>query len=289
MGDFVGHMIPSSVYLLLAVWWSFVISVKFARWQIKQKPYKGSMTQPFFFLASTHLRTFPLESLLKLVALLALTINNLVAGIYYLGHGKFYMEMLNAHHCMMFAGFMLAAIVEILVHYRAHIPPKSEYVFNGLGFMIQFLIMADHKSPELQWKLHQSWLLLIGLTLVAFVCECFQPDQIWLTYLRVGFFLTQGTWIAEIAFVLWPPWNGQVTEWDASQNSFDWLNIHLMLHILLCFSFILALYWFVQRNIDHWDRLFTKYEADMNRMWESGSEMKHFALVEDDNEEMHLI
>lgn len=121
-------------YTLLALYWGFVVAVKYARAQRKGRtPFKGSTTQPCFFLPTSKLRTMPVESILKIFGLAIHIFMEISTGIERTGEDKHLtLGTANAHHVTMISGFVLGAIVEILVYLRVPVCIIEEISRNSL-------------------------------------------------------------------------------------------------------------------------------------------------------------
>jgi hypothetical protein len=48
----------------------------------------------------------------------------------------------------MLSGFVVQAIVEVLVYYRVPFPKGVEFFFAWIGFLIQALIMSNHLNGD---------------------------------------------------------------------------------------------------------------------------------------------
>lgn len=127
--------------------------------------FESTSYMPFFFLGKRSLRLAPIESVVKIIGL-GIHVTSEVANGFYL-HNSYHFELKNAHHVCMMSGFILAAVVEILVSCRLPLPPKSTYAFSAFAFLIQVMIMFDHNSPGIESTLHKLWTQLIVLTALA--------------------------------------------------------------------------------------------------------------------------
>jgi hypothetical protein len=175
----------------------------------------------------------------------------------------------------------------VLIFYGVPFPYKTEYFFNMLSGLIQLIIMNGHKSPGVENTLHELWTILIGLTFIAFCLEVYKPDNIWAVYLRIFFFLTQGSWLMQIAFVLWPHTTNPRFIWVDDHASHVWLNIYLMLHLMMAALTLMAQYLFVYYTIDVLDKCFTRYELDL-RVDNSAAPIK-FSDYSGDNKEYSIL
>jgi hypothetical protein len=190
-----------------------VTSVKYARLLKNNNTpkFKGLVAMSCFYCPTRMLRTLPIESFIKLIALSYLAYREIFNEINYESHDS-------AVSVCMISGFLLASIIEILIYFEVPLPHKTEYFFNLLSALIQLILVNAHKSPGLENTLHELWIILIGLTFIAGCCEVYDPNNVWTVYMRICFFLTQESWLMQIAFVLWSKMN---TDAKLQQNLED--------------------------------------------------------------------
>ncbi len=220
---------------------------------------------PCFYCPTRKLRVLPAESLIKAIGLSYHIYRELYDGLYVDSQDHMlHMGLENAHHVCMISGFLVTSIIEILIYYGVPLPYKTEYFFNLLSALIQLLIMSGHKSAGVENTLHELWTILIGLTFVAGCCEIYDPDNLWAIYMRICFFLTQGSWLMQIAFVLWPHTANPRFTWTDSHATHVWLNIYLMVHLAAAACTLMIQYLFVYYTIGIFDRCYTRYELDLS-------------------------
>ena len=169
---------------------------------------------PCFFCPSRFLRQFPVESCFKLLFLTIHVLGNLLfinslellikmffilaeifTGIHMNPTGEHLMiEYENVHHICMLSGFIVGALVEILIYFGVPFPKKTEYMINFIAFLIQAMLMAGHLHGDmgLELMVHMLWSYVCILTLFAALLETFAPDNFWFVYARIYFFCVQG-------------------------------------------------------------------------------------------------
>lgn len=161
MGSFEGHIIPGTIFSLMALWWGFHNSLKYIRAARSNSrngtkrnfnnklTFRGSTVQPLFFLPTRKLRLFPFESFFKLIGLIGYISIEIFMGMKHQreeNEHKFGPN--NLHHATMIGGFLLASIVEIMVHYGVKLPKRIEYIYNGLAVFVQALVMTIHLHKD---------------------------------------------------------------------------------------------------------------------------------------------
>jgi desulfoferrodoxin (superoxide reductase-like protein) len=90
----------------------------------------------------------PIESFFKLLFLSIHVYVEFVTGWYKENPTDAYakLDLDNAHHVCMLSGFIMQAVVEVLVYYGVPFPKKVEFFFAWIGFLIQALIMRVHQD-----------------------------------------------------------------------------------------------------------------------------------------------
>ena len=222
---------------------------------------------PCFYCPTRRLRTFPFESWMKIVGLSFHVFMELKMNLRRDKQtGNLALGLESAHHICMISGFIVGAVIEILVHHGAPFPKKTEYMFNLLAFLIQLLIMAGHDFEGLEATVHKLWTVLIGLTVLAAACEVYDSDNIWTVYSRICFFLAQGSWMMQMAFVLWPHTSNPRFIWTNTHASHVWLNIYLMLHLVVAACTLMGQYMCVVYAVKTLDRFYSRYELDLGEI-----------------------
>jgi hypothetical protein len=224
---------------------------------------------PCFCCPRKSLRVLPVESFAKVFGLTFHVFMELGGGVNRINpedpaDTHLRLEYENAHHICMIMGFILGALVEIMVYYGAPLPKKSAYMFNLMAFMIQFVIMTGHLEGDhsVEFTAHKMWTVLITFTFVCFAVEVYDPTNFWSVFMRICFFLAQGTWLMQIAFVVWPHSTNPRLQWVDNHAAHTWLNIFAMAHVSAAACLLIGQYLFVYATIRVWDRMYTKYELD---------------------------
>lgn len=181
------------------------------------------------------------------------------------GEDRWTLELENSHHVCMLSGFIVQAFVEVLVYYQVPMPKYTEFFFGWIGFLIQALIMTVHLDgdPGLEHEVHKLWTILIVLTFFSATLEMYMQNSFWPVFARILFFLTQGTWLMQIAFVVWPHTTNPRFLWKNDHSSHVWLSISLMYHIVGDTILLMIEYVIVYIFIRIFERCYERYEKDV--------------------------
>jgi len=274
MGTLAGHLLPGSFFIAFAIWWSFVTNLRYIKSTLNKQNSKGyryrsTVTMPCICCPG-RLKQLPIESMLKVIFPLVGLIGEVVTGLKFYdklvvvnsginmvtqapehthqhNHKRdiqpgqimvrtWHFEGSNAQHSTMYLAFILAGIVEILMHAKFELPKRIEYVFNIFALFVEFMLFKFHLHgrSDIEILVHTLLLYAIGGCIISGVLECWKPNNVIFTYGRILFTMLQGTWFFEAGFVLFPPWDFITGIWDPNSHE------HLMVltstflwHILL--------------------------------------------------------
>jgi len=314
MGTFIGHVLPSIIFSLIALWWNFNNTIKYVRANRDRnsknkkasgnRAYRGATIMPCWFMPTTCTRTMPGESFFKI---LLLTIYNLVeigTGIHpgTAADHHTVIEHENLHHVSMLSGFLLAAIVEVAIYYGVKLPKRTDYMFNLLAFFIQFLIMMVHLNNDtgVEYVCHMIWAVITTFNFVAACIETYAPHNYWAVQMRIFFFFAQGTWLMQIAFVVWPQTTNPLFIWLPGHGTFTWLTISLMYHFMAVAVVMTLQFLVVQAMMPCFERAYDRYQLDVdaceeklmlsanggiNVQLKGGSEKEYSILLGEDEDE----
>ena len=135
--------------MTISLWWGFVTSVKYISAVHKNRSkFRGTTTMPCFCCPTKKLRNFPFESFIKVIFLGVHTIIEICTGLHY-RTDHLAIENENLHHVAMLSAFFVGAIIEILIYYGWPFPKRTEYAFQFIAFLIQFILMSGHLNGDI--------------------------------------------------------------------------------------------------------------------------------------------
>jgi hypothetical protein len=249
------------------------------------KKYTTSATMPCICLPR-RIRKFPIESIVKLVFTTIGILGEVITGIkkyettilpeknsllpqmnenhhhhqhqhHHVRDGEstgssWYFGGNNAQHATMYAAFGIGAIVEILVHYKVHVPLGLEFITGIFAFAIEALLFQFHLHGRDDLDIHIHVLLIIAIyaCLISCILEYINPHNVLFTYSRICFTLLQGTWFYQAAFILFSPFKALENLWDATNHqhimfitmSFIWHFLFIFISLLIQFLLLNRLF-----------------------------------------------
>lgn len=107
----------------------------------------------------------PIESFFKLTFLSIHVYMELITGVYKVkseGREEHYtLGLENAHHICMLSGFIIQSLIEVLIYYGVPFPKGVEMFFAWIGFLVQALIMTNHKEENGIEKEVSVWCFIV--------------------------------------------------------------------------------------------------------------------------------
>ena len=102
----------------------------------------------------------------------------------------------NAQHITMFLAFALAALFEVLVHWKYSLPKGIAFLANILAYGIEAFLFHFHLHGRNQIDVHVHTLLVYSIVfcVMAGVWEYNRPHQLLAAYARIVGTFVQGVW-----------------------------------------------------------------------------------------------
>ncbi|XP_048201761.1 transmembrane protein 45A-like [Perognathus longimembris pacificus] len=213
MGDFLGHGLAGSFYVILGLWWYIKIIFMYVCKKQAQTCYHRS--EAFFQRAEI------LEGTICLVMVLTGGTGLLT----YSGSTEMtlrkegqWIQLKRFQHLTIYLFFGLWAVTNILCFTIKSIPISLTKLMLTNAFSAGAFILYTHPhSPQVvDILLHELLCLAIFLAgLVSFI-EVLIKENIMLALLRSSFTILHGSWFCQLAFVLYPPTG--VLAWDLNDH-----------------------------------------------------------------------
>uniref|UniRef100_A0A8C6XEH1 Transmembrane protein 45A n=1 Tax=Naja naja TaxID=35670 RepID=A0A8C6XEH1_NAJNA len=232
MGNFKGHALPGSFFLLFGLWWSVKYPFRYLC-QGRKNIYLGSKAG-FQRLEFT-------EGIIKVVfALIGMMAEQFVPDgphlKLYNNEKKQWNCLMNWQHATMYLFYGISGLVDIVTHSTNVLPEALGRMMLSLAVFVEGFLFYYHIQGRSMLDFHVHQLLLItifGGTLCIFL-EVFFHNSIVLEMFRTSLCILHGSWFWQIGFVLYPP-SGS-TEW----NQVDHNNI-MFLTMCYCWHYAITL------------------------------------------------
>ncbi|NXT40318.1 TM45B protein, partial [Pelecanoides urinatrix] len=216
MGNFKGHALPGSFFLLFGLWWSVKYPLKYACRKNKNACYLGSRAgfQRLEFV----------EGIIKVVfALIGMVAEQFVPDGPHLKlynyEEKHWDHLMNWQHATMYLFYGISGLVDIVAHGTNALPVAMDRMMLSLAVFIEGFLFCYHLHGRAMLDVHVHQLLLFAIfgAAVCIFLEVFFRGSIVLEMLRTSLCILQGSWFWQIGFVLYPP-NGS-PEWNQTDHT----------------------------------------------------------------------
>ncbi|XP_071523429.1 transmembrane protein 45B-like [Panulirus ornatus] len=249
MGSFMGHVLPGSFFTMFGLWWAYNI---FQRYHLCQRvgrttqdnghrpTYTNTSTFPFSCYPG-----LPLEGILKVaVTTIGMTGELITAFV----HGTF-THMGNSQHMTMYFFFGVNGAVDIMMHYRAPLPPDTDYVSALLAFIVEGILFLHHLHgrTEMDIQLHMLLVYVVGACVISIALEMSYKSSVLPALARAYFVLLQGMWFLQVGFILYPPVGSKWNEESPRQMMLA-TNI-LCWHMAAIFILLLVMGWIIHHRV----------------------------------------
>uniref|UniRef100_H0ZTT9 Transmembrane protein 45A n=1 Tax=Taeniopygia guttata TaxID=59729 RepID=H0ZTT9_TAEGU len=193
MGNFKGHALPGSFFLLFGLWWSVKYPLKYACRKNKNACYLGSRAgfQRLEFV----------EGIIKAVfALIGMVAEQFVPDG---PHLKLYNyekqrwdHLMNWQHATMYLFYGISGLVDIVAHGTNALPAAMDRMMLSLAVFIEGFLFCYHLHGRAMLDVHVHQLLLFAIfgAAACIFLEVFFRGSIVLEMLRTSLCILQGSW-----------------------------------------------------------------------------------------------
>ncbi|XP_036397172.1 transmembrane protein 45A-like [Megalops cyprinoides] len=233
MGNFKGHALPGTLFLIVGLWWAGKFSLWYAT---RRNKGAGRLTS-----RAAQRRLEVIEG----SVILSFSMIGMLAEQFAVGGPRLHLydyasqhwdQLMNWQHATMYLFFGLAGAVSLTVHATEAAPLALDRMMLGIAFFTEGFLFLYHLHGRTMLDVHVHQLLLyaiFGGALTAFL-EVFHRGNVLLELLRATLCLLQGSWFWQIGFVLYPP--SGPAEWDQKDH-----NNMMFITMCYCWHFAFAL------------------------------------------------
>ncbi|XP_018605412.1 transmembrane protein 45A isoform X2 [Scleropages formosus] len=234
MGNFKGHALPGTFFLIGGLWWAGKYSLCYGTRrnrslgrlagkavQRRLEIVEGSVMLSFSVIGMLAEQFVPDGPQLRLY-----------------DYGEHHWDhLMNWQHATMYLFFSLAGATSLAVHLTDVAPLALDRMLLGIAFFTEGFLFLYHLHGRDMLDVHVHQLLLyaiFGGALTAFL-EIFHRGNVLVELLRAALSVLQGTWFWQIGFVLYPP--AGMAEWDLKDH-----NNMMFVTMCYCWHFSFALF-----------------------------------------------
>jgi hypothetical protein len=271
---FSGHLIPGTLYFMLALRWMIATSYNYVK--SKQTSTDREVTKgPVYVYRTSVTMRLPcnlfymqhnlVETYLKLIGGLYGVVSHVFqadAELYRAKQGiveengdfgdTWSIVYRTKHHYAIYAMFVLSALVELMVYYGIELPEKLDRAFLIMSFVVEGFIFSFHfhGRSNIDVQLHILQTCSIGGCVLFCILEAIDECQVLFAFGRILFTALQGSWFFETAFVLYYPFSWPKLRWDLhDQKLAANVTFHFCMHLMVILVILLIVHWFIQRTL----------------------------------------
>jgi hypothetical protein len=203
MGNFGGHALPGSFFILFSLWWTICIFQRYYRARYRGgQVYISTMTFPCNCLCG-RLRNYEVEGFVKILFTSIGFTLEIITGFV---DGKF-VWLGNGQHATMFFFFGMSGVVDIMVHHHVPLPKGIEYIVMALALIVEGVLFNFHLGGrgDLDILIHTLLIYAVFAGVLAIMMELFYRKHVLAALSRAYLVLVQGTWFWQVGFILYNP------------------------------------------------------------------------------------
>lgn len=214
MGSFSGHALPGTFFVAFAIWYIVQSYRRYFICRLRNSRFTSTVAYPCDCVCG-RLKELPLEAFIKIFFVIVGFSGEIITG-FSKGH---FVSLGNSQHATMFFFFGITGVVDVLVFYRAPLPPDIDYVSNILAFMVEWLLFKFHLHgrTQLDVLLHTLLIYAVIANTIAVAMEMRYRHSLLGPLGRSYFLLVQGTWFWQVGFILYNPVPG-ATAWKGDDH-----------------------------------------------------------------------
>nr|XP_037272379.1 transmembrane protein 45B-like [Rhipicephalus microplus] len=235
MNQFVGHTLPGTFFFVFGTWWTFTVWLSYIRSRKNKQRY---LCQCSYAVPGVN-RKFSVEGTVKIIGASACIVGNFNL-VYKHDHS---LDEVTVQHDSMYAFFLLNGMVDVMYTAGLPFPPNTDYAVLLLtiaseGLMLHFHL---HGKTLLNAQTHKILVYIVAAMLVCLIAEMCQPRSVLAALGRAYFCLLHGTWLWQLAFILFNPLSGY-TPWDVNSDTEAMLAVSLLAwHMMTLLVYVGAL------------------------------------------------
>jgi hypothetical protein len=219
MGSLPGHLIPGTIFILLGLWWIYSTWFRYFICRQRRKSFYVTTSFPCH-CCGPQVARLPIEAVFVIFGTLLGIFIELIAGINrtydpVTHQSSFFEGDSNLQHFSMYLMFLLAGIIELLLHYNFPLPKYFDLVAGCLAFSCEAFLFYfhGHGNGPVEVQIHVFLALAIASTVICGIFEIIQQEkQVYATLMRSYFTVLQGAWFYTAGFFLYSPFHEHYEE-----------------------------------------------------------------------------
>jgi len=237
MGDFYGHITPGGFFIVFGLAWLIGAFRKYQKTKFSRKYIFKSSLSSFSDNYKANLE--------GLIILFCSCVGIFIETFYHMLIGEILM-IHNYQHAIMYAFFGLAGLILVLKRLLSQYLPEIEkivYCSFSIAFLITGLLFQLHLwgRDELDKLVHSLLTYLLYFTSIIILLEMNYMNSPLLSLMRCCGSLLTGTWISQIGFILYNPFNNVPKSETPSKHDLMTIGLIFSVHIISVFISVLVI------------------------------------------------
>ncbi|XP_062995578.1 transmembrane protein 45B-like [Elgaria multicarinata webbii] len=278
MGTFHGHMLPGGIFLLLGFVWAVKYSLKFFSQNSKPALQRKSCFNRLEFVE---------WGVIVIASFIGIITEQFNSGTYFQVYNEEDHKWVNLsawQHTTVFLFFLIAGMMGLLQQCKLQIPLGLDYLLLSVAFFTEGMLFYFHTDRHSLMDQHIHAMILVPTFGCAFclLLEVHFRNHLILELLRTSMLLTQGTWLWQISFVLYPHWGA--SNWDENDHeSITFINMALCWHFAAVVLILSIIYGIVYCVFKRQERKFRETAIEIQQF--NQDKKSYTALLNGSDEE----
>ncbi|ESO95554.1 hypothetical protein LOTGIDRAFT_144624 [Lottia gigantea] len=232
MGNFGGHALPGSIFVLISFWHIISLYKRYYRCKRENSKFVSAVWFPCLCLCGKA-ESWPIEPVMKVILITIALALEIYTGS---KNGVLYMTG-NIQHVTMYFFFGLASFIDILVYFQTNLPTHLDYAMFFLANGVEFILFRFHLHgrSSLDVLLHTLLLYILVALAVIIVLEMRYRNNLLIALTCRFVVLLQGTWFWQVGSVLYKPMFGKWDQEDHEQMMLipTYFGVHICVNLLI--------------------------------------------------------
>ncbi|KAL3221484.1 hypothetical protein MRX96_029382 [Rhipicephalus microplus] len=199
MNKFGGHTLSGTFFFLFGTWWTFAVWLSYIRCRKNKQCYLCRCS----YAVPGMNRKLSIEGLVKIIGASACIVGDF---------GRIFrpdqsLDEESVQHHSMYAFFLLNGVVDVIYNAGFPFPANTDYVVLVLAITSEGLMLHLHLHGKtlLNTQTHRLLVYIVVAMIACLIAEMCHPRSILASLGRAYFCLLHGTWLWQLAFILFSP------------------------------------------------------------------------------------
>uniref|UniRef100_A0A131YWQ0 Dermal papilla derived protein n=1 Tax=Rhipicephalus appendiculatus TaxID=34631 RepID=A0A131YWQ0_RHIAP len=202
MNNFVGHAVTGTFLFVFGTWWTFAAWLSYVRSRKNKQRY---LCRCSYAVPGVN-RKFSIEGMVKIISASVC----IVADFSRIFRHDRSLNAESIQHHSIYAFFLLSGVVDVMYNVGFPFPPHADYAALLLAIASEGLMFHFHLQGKtlLNAQTHKLLVYTVAALGACLIAEMCRPRSVLASLGRAYFCLLHGTWLWQLAFILFNPLPG---------------------------------------------------------------------------------